>query len=423
MLSIRTAWNRTARPPDGLTEHILLIGTTPQAGLATLPGNYCILLDCSGSMEGQKLQDAKVACSLAHQCLREDDLLSLVCFSSRSNALFAAQRRADLGEAALRRHLDGVAATGTTRMDLALSEARKALQPNLGPGRAAAILLITDGHPTNARGENVDEYDPFYQAAERLSADGIALVTVGLGSAGNYNSAFLTALADRGHGRFCYAPDSSGLAPLLEEQVRAAQATVVSGLQITLASRMGGTRVTSFCRATPQFLPFDAPQQASDRSWPVSCGELQAESTDAETVFLARVQTQGMFGLTPGPHPIVDVSASWQPAGGPRQASPVVTASLTFTTSLREQQVVDEEAERFRHIWDMNTYQMELDRSSDLRGTGDLLGRIAQSADQAGRPDVAAQAQAQLDDLKRTGRLDPDALARSRQSIRGTGRM
>ncbi len=90
---------------------------------------------------------------------------------------------------------------------------------------------------------------------------------------------------------------------------------------------------------------------------------------------------------------------------------------------MREWQAVDEEAERLRQLWDVNVWQDELGRSSDLRGTADLLERIAAGADQAGRPDVAAQAAAQLEGLRKTGKLDPDSITRSRQNIRDTGRL
>ena len=90
--------------------------------------------------------------------------------------------------------------------------------------------------------------------------------------------------------------------------------------------------------------------------------------------------------MSNGMQPVVDVASSWQPPNGPRAAGPTVTASLNFTTMMREWQAVDEEAERLRQLWDVNVWQDELGRSSDLRGTADLLERIAAGADQAGRP-------------------------------------
>lgn len=422
MIGLRTAWNRPARLPDGSTEHVLLVGVTPHAALNRLPGNFCLLLDCSGSMEGQKLEDARAACRLALSCLQADDVWSLVSFNSAARPVLVGQSCRGLTDDAVNRHLAGLAAEGTTRLDLALSEARKALQPNMGPGRTSAILLITDGHPTNARGTVIEDCDPFLGTAGGLATEGITLISVGLGSARNYNSAFLTDLADRGKGRFCYAPESGELAAILADQIRTAQSTVMSGFELAFRPRMRGTEVNAFCRIAPQFMPFDAAPAGSDGAWHYPCGSLQSQGA-TETVYLARVEVQGAFGMSNGVQPVVDVAASWQPPSGPRAAGPTVTASLNFTTMMREWQAVDEEAERLRQLWDVNVWQDELGRSSDLRGTADLLERIAAGADQAGRPDVAAQAAAQLDDLRKTGKLDPDSITRSRQNIRDTGRL
>ena len=155
MVDLRIAWNRPARLPDGSSEHVLLVGVTPQAALSRLPGNFCLLLDCSGSMEGQKLEDARAACRLALSCLQADDVWSMVSFNSAARPVLVGQSCRGLTDDAVNRHLAGLAAEGTTRLD-PLSEARKAPQPN-GPG-TSAILVITDGHPTNARGTVIEDF-------------------------------------------------------------------------------------------------------------------------------------------------------------------------------------------------------------------------------------------------------------------------
>jgi Mg-chelatase subunit ChlD len=421
MLDLRLAWNRPARLPDGPTEHVLLIGLTPQAVLSRMSGSFCILMDCSGSMEGQKLEDANAACRLALDCLSGDDIWSLVAFNSSARIVAAGQSCRDITEGAVERHLSGLKAEGTTRLDLAISEARGALEANLGPDRVSAILLITDGHPTNARGNVIKDCSPFLGMVDDLSARGITLVTVGLGSACNYNSTFLTDLADRGRGRFCYAPDSSALAGILADEIRNAQRTVISDVRLGFRPLMRGSAVNSFCRIAPQFMPFDAASPDKEGISEYLCGSLQLQGTAAETVFLARVDVEGAFGLPPGPQQIMEVTPSWQAPDGSRVTGTAVVTSLNLTTIMREQQATDEEVERLRHMWDINIYQEMLKRTSDLNATGNLLQKIMNGARDAGRPDVAVQAEAQLTDLRKTGKLDPDSITRSSVNIRETG--
>lgn len=420
MVEIRTAWDRPARPPDRVTEHTLLIGLTPPAGLARLPANLCLLLDCSDSMKGQNLEDARAACRLAVQCLNPEDRLSLVTFHARPQARFIAQPPEALTEAVLEDHLAGIQAGNTTRTDRALATAERVLATHRGPGRVSLALLITDGHPTDAQGKPLTEYGSLYEMAERLATAGISLVTVGLGSAHNYNSAFLTTLADRGRGRFCYAPEAGQLGALLRDQIRTAQATVIAGLEIALTPRMAGTHLTGFCRIAPQYLPFDLPFPGPDGTWRLSCGTLELEAAGTEIRFLARVEAHGRFGISSGSHPLLAVSASWQPATGPRASTREIVASLHYTPIEREQQRVNEEAQLLRLRWEMNLYQDRLGRATGLRRTGELLGQIAAGAAGLGLTEAADQALAQLDHLRRTGQLDPDRLTRAGQLLRAT---
>jgi hypothetical protein len=429
MLHIRIAWDHPARPPDGTTEHVLLIGLTPPAGLATLPGNFCILLDCSGSMEGDKLHNAKAACRLAARSLKLNDLLSLITFNSRPTVRFTAERREKLTDLALEAVLDRLKAEGTTNTDAGLAEAKKALHPHLSPARVSTLLLITDGYPTDAKGGKLTEYDSLYAAADRLAEAGISLVTVGLGSAKDYHSAFLAALAERGRGRFCYAPEVAQLVRLLHEQIQMAQATVVSGLQIALKPLMGGVRLTGFCRITPEFLPLDVPAQGPDRAWHFSCGTLEAEVAEAETLFLTRLEVPSRFGLSQGEHAVMSASASWQLSSGKRQASSEITAALKYTRAPEELAQVNEQAKNMRLRWEMNLYQAELGQSqqetpvtvSPTR-TAEVLRHISGRAGQLGLEDIVKQVTAHLEQLTRTGRLDPDHVTHLSQHIRKVGR-
>jgi len=130
----------------------------------TPPMAICLLIDCSGSMAGNKLAEAKRA---AVNFVQRQDLarhrLSLVSFeSSPHRMLDLSQSATDLTMAA-----NKIADGGGTRMDLGLIEAADTLR---GATEQKIILLFTDGMP--------DDQADTLSAAANVKAAGIKVVAV-----------------------------------------------------------------------------------------------------------------------------------------------------------------------------------------------------------------------------------------------------
>ena len=128
------------------------------------PMAVCLLIDCSGSMKGSKLAEAKRA---AVNFVQRQDLarhrLSLVSFESSPHRMSDLSRLAtDLTMAA-----DKIADGGNTRMDLGLIEAADTLR---GASEQKIILLFTDGMPDN-------QADTL-SAATNVMAAGVRVVAV-----------------------------------------------------------------------------------------------------------------------------------------------------------------------------------------------------------------------------------------------------
>src|SRR5687767_7669304 len=94
LLSIRTALDKESRPPRGDFLQTLMIEISPgrsgsgvAGGLSTLPLNLGILLDVSGSMQGEKMSRAKEACVLLLEQLRPQDRATVCTFSSGAQAV------------------------------------------------------------------------------------------------------------------------------------------------------------------------------------------------------------------------------------------------------------------------------------------------------------------------------------------------
>lgn len=123
---------------------------TPPTDLEALPPQpmeWIFLIDCSGSMKGHALQQAKSAVRVVLDQLDENDRVQIVSFSNQTRALQSRSVIADWsGKQAARRFVDQLSAQGGTQM---LEGLRTAMQSPADPERQRVICLMTDGQVSN----------------------------------------------------------------------------------------------------------------------------------------------------------------------------------------------------------------------------------------------------------------------------------
>jgi uncharacterized membrane protein len=152
-----------------------------------------LIIDCSGSMAGGKLELAREAAALTAQTLADPDLIEVIGFSSqpeRRVRLQPASNRASIAQSIAR-----LAATGGTQLYPALDAAYRDLRG--AEARLKHAILLTDGQTQEAGIEDL---------ATSMRADGITLSTVGLGS--EVNRSLLETIAGLGGGRAYFPLDA-----------------------------------------------------------------------------------------------------------------------------------------------------------------------------------------------------------------------
>ena len=159
------------------------------------PTELCLLIDCSGSMGGEKLQEVvRAADSFASRQNLSRNPVGVVAFSTAAHQLVGLTS----SPVEVSRALAQLQPEGSTSMDLGLGAAGALLQHsvlNRTRQSGQAILLFTDGEPTEGPfqtlNSSLDVRDRTRQAAQALRAAGIRLVAVGTGDA---NVAYLAEL-------------------------------------------------------------------------------------------------------------------------------------------------------------------------------------------------------------------------------------
>jgi Mg-chelatase subunit ChlD len=215
-LAWRVDVERTRPAPDGGENHlrIALRSSARSAGRPQL--GVHLVLDTSGSMEGEAMTRAKQAARALVDRLAPTDRFSLVAFSS-SAEVKVKEGPVGARRAAIQAVIDGLRADGGTNisegMRLAYAEAREGAPPDA----VRVVLLMSDGRP-NA---GTTGREPLARLALDAFQDGIQTSAFGLGA--DFDGALMSQIAADGAGGYHYVatPDQIGgaLATELERRL------------------------------------------------------------------------------------------------------------------------------------------------------------------------------------------------------------
>jgi Ca-activated chloride channel family protein len=205
----------------------LLLEVMPTADLAKIqmPINFCLVLDRSGSMDGQKLNDMKNAAKLAVDHLTPQDSFALVVFDDKVDILVPSQIGANTLE--LKQQIEGIFARGGTTMSLGMQKGLEELQKNAHPTKINRMLLLTDG-------ATVGDDESCHQAAAQAKQVGIPIMALGLGD--DWNQALLDKIGQISGGGVDFIPTNNPhiINQAFARSVQVAQGSVVQNTQLIL---------------------------------------------------------------------------------------------------------------------------------------------------------------------------------------------
>ena len=199
-----------------------------------VPVNAVLILDRSGSMQGQKLDRARDAARALVTALGEGDCFSLIEFSSQARvALPSTLVSAATRETALAA-IDRLSAMGGTNMSSAFDVAAGQLAAGRAQGRIDKVFLASDGQAN----EGVFERSSLLQIAAR-DFGGATLSTFGLGE--DYDEDFMNALAASSGGRARYIASPEVLAEAFREELSRAATVVARNVRLRVNGVAGAS--------------------------------------------------------------------------------------------------------------------------------------------------------------------------------------
>ncbi len=191
-----------------------------------IPANVMLVIDQSGSMQGDRIEQAREAALMAVERLGDDDVLGIVSYSDNAYVHVPAGELRDVSDvrAAIRR----LEAGGRTALYAGVSQGLRELGEFVDPYKVNRVILLSDGLA------NVGPSTPRELAAlgREAAQQGISVTTIGLGL--GYNEDLMTQLALASDGNHAFVEDPEDLISIFNAEFGDVLAAVGGEVEIII---------------------------------------------------------------------------------------------------------------------------------------------------------------------------------------------
>jgi Ca-activated chloride channel family protein len=203
--------------------------------------NMSLVLDTSGSMAGEKLDNLKQAVAWVIGHLSERDTVAVTLFDDEERLLVGSTRVVD--RQALTAQVEAIQEAGGTAMSKGLRVGLEEAQKASGSGVVSRIVVLTDGQ-TWGDGEEC------LRIAEQAGAAGIPIAALGLGADEDWSLELLDGIARESGGQVEFVEKPEDIAGAFEGALKQMQATTAQNLRLSF-SGAGGVAARAVYRVSP----------------------------------------------------------------------------------------------------------------------------------------------------------------------------
>ncbi len=211
--------------PDAVSDGFFLLLVNPKVQVEqqqVVAKDVILVLDTSGSMQGEKIIQARNAAKFVLNQLQPNDRFSVITFATGiiSYAPGKLSPASERGDAI--RFVDNIAASGSTNINRSLLEAMAIADKT----RPTIVIFLTDGLPT------VDETNTerIIENVKRETSSNVRLFTFGVGD--DVNTLLLDSLAERHRGASAYVRPGENIEETVSGFYAKVSTPVLSDLQI-----------------------------------------------------------------------------------------------------------------------------------------------------------------------------------------------
>src|SRR3990172_7323564 len=191
-LKIRCLMSKDKLPVSSAEQAVYALVDIKAGGgtaLGTMPANFGLVLDRSGSMDGEKMDNLKEAVGYVADHLGDGDLVSVTIFDDQVETLIPTQPAKNRED--IKTKVAKIIPRGGTQISDGLRAGVAEVKKGHSPERVNRVLLLTDG-------QTWDDEDACLRLAEEAGKQGVAITSVGIGD--EWNEKLLLQIAEKSLG-------------------------------------------------------------------------------------------------------------------------------------------------------------------------------------------------------------------------------
>jgi Ca-activated chloride channel family protein len=376
--------------PESSREHLLLLLKSSGAMMGRrTPLNLCLVIDRSGSMEGEPLEYVKRACCHVVDLLEPSDVLSVVTFEEQVDIVMPARRV--MNKALIKEHINRIQPGNTTNLYDGMAAGCMQIASLNSPGYLNRVLLLTDGEPT----AGIKDFASIVNQVAEQKARGISITALGFGS--EYNEELMAGIARRSGGNYYYIAQPALIPEVFRRELEMLMTITAKNLRVRFRLPRGVQCRYMYGVPTPQF---------SQRTVEFTLQDVERGST------ISNLSEMELDRHTPGTYRIVRAEITYDDAVSGRSEMLTGDAVMEFVTDRAQVEgarnpVVQRELEVHLASRNLEKTMMGM-RTQQLTATGAVqeLQRTRTILMQSGRSDQAQEVDQAIAALQRGGEVE-----------------
>ena len=272
--------------------------------------NVAIVIDKSGSMQGEKIEQARAAAVAAIDRLRDSDIVSIVTYDSTIKVVLPATKASD--RTRIKEQIRAIQAGGNTALYAGVKKGAEEIKKFLDDKRVNRVILLSDGLA------NVGPSSPaeLEELGQKLIAQGISVSTMGLGL--GYNEDLMSRLALASSGSHVFIEDAENLVQVFQNEFDDVLSVVAQKLtiDITLAEGVRPVKVLNY------------PADIHGQQVHIDLGQLYSNQ---ERYFVLEIEVP--YGETGGSKEVGDVAVAYLNMLTQTEDKLTSSVAVKFTTS------------------------------------------------------------------------------------------
>jgi Ca-activated chloride channel family protein len=394
-LKIRCVMSKDSLPITGAEQALYALVDIKTGGgtaFGSMAANFGLVLDRSGSMDGEKMDNLKEAVGYVADHLSDKDLVSVTIFDDQVESLIPNQPAKNREE--IKSKVARVIPRGGTQISDGLRTGMAEVKKGYSRDRVNRVLLLTDG-------QTWDDEDACMKLADEAGKQGIAITSIGIGE--EWNEKLLLQIAERSHGDSHWIQNPISILDVFRQEVEGMQSVAAVNLKVTARLSQGVKPVKVY--STIPMITDVSKKAVSGQGVVVDLGSLDGKKGQA-VLLEARVPSQkaGKFRLG-----IIEVTYD-VPSQGIKGKSIKTDLFVNFTPDAAAAAKVNAEVMNLAEkvsAFKLQTRALSEAEAGNIAAATQKLQAAATVLLNMGEDELAKAAEREILSLKKTGVLSP----------------